>query len=246
MQKRRKIILAILVIVPLAALGGFTLWAYTPLGPMPEAISALQSDARIQVSLGSWIAFQPSVTDKSTGFIIYPGARVDPRSYAPMAKDIAEEGYLVVIVSMPFNLAVFGVEIASDVMRAYPQINSWAIGGHSLGGSMAASFAYRHPGAVKGIVLWASYPSASENLSSQPIKAVSIYGTRDGLTSVSEINASRGLLPPDAVFVEIVGGNHAQFGWYGPQSGDNEATISREEQQAQAVAATLSILRSIG
>jgi pimeloyl-ACP methyl ester carboxylesterase len=146
---------------------------------------------------------------------------------------------------MPFNLAIFGVDLANNVINAYPGIGAWAIGGHSLGGSMAASFAYKYPGAVEGIVLWASYPSASDNLSSRGLRAVSIYATLDGLTSLADINASRAVLPPDTSFVGIVGGNHAQFGWYGPQPGDNAATISREDQQAQIIEATANLLNSI-
>jgi hypothetical protein len=212
---------------------------------MPEALSALQSDQNVVVSTGTWIVFQPSNMAKSTGFIIYPGARIDPRSYAPAARALAEEGFLAVIVPMPLNLAVFGIDLANDVIKAYPSIQAWAIGGHSLGGSMAATFVHRYPTAVRGIVFWASYPSAADNLSGISIKVTSIYGTRDGLTSLADINASRSVLPPDALFVEVVGGNHAQFGWYGLQSGDNEATITRLLQQAQVVNATLALLESL-
>jgi pimeloyl-ACP methyl ester carboxylesterase len=245
MQRKIKIILSILIIIPLAVLAGFLIWAYTPLGPMSEALLALQSNGNANVSTNNWIVFQPSNMSTSTGFILYPGARIDPRSYAPAARTLAEEGFLVVIVPMPFNLAVFGVDLANGVIQAYPNIQAWAIGGHSLGGAMVASFAHKYPGAVKGIVLWASYPASTDNLSAQAIQAVSIYGTRDGLTSLMDINASRALLPASTSYVEIFGGNHAQFGWYGPQPGDNEAMISREVQQAQVINATLALLNSI-
>lgn len=245
MRQRTKIILAVAITLPLAIVAGFLVWAYTPLGPMPEALSSLQSDENVLVSTGTWIVFQPFNMTTATGLIIYPGARIDPRSYAPTARALAEEGFLAVIVPMPLNLAVFGTDLANDVIRAYPSVEAWAIGGHSLGGSMAASFVHRHPNAVRGIALWASYPSAADNLSALSIKAVSVFGTLDGLTSLADINASRSVLPPDTVFVEITGGNHAQFGWYGPQSGDNDATITREHQQDQVVDATLALLRSL-
>ena len=73
----------------------------------------------------------------------------------------------------------------------------------------------------------------------------SIYGTLDGLATTEKIAASRPQLPPTTEWVAIAGGNHAQFGWYGPQSGDNPATISREEQQRQIVEATLRLLVSL-
>jgi len=167
---------------------------------------------------------------------------VDPRAYASTARGLAEDGYLVVIVPMPLDLAFFAPGRAAEVMAAFPGIKNWAIGGHSLGGAMAANFARNNRDAVHGLVLWAAYPASSDDLSSSQLGVSSIYGTRDGLATLDKIEASRPLLPPDTQWIAIEGGNHAQFGWYGPQSGDNEATISREEQQAQIVAATLQIL----
>jgi pimeloyl-ACP methyl ester carboxylesterase len=170
---------------------------------------------------------------------------VDPRSYAPAARTIAQEGYLVVIVPMPLNLAVFASDAAAEVIMAYPEVSHWAIGGHSLGGAMAARFAYSHPDDVQGLVLWAAYPDGSNDLSGRRLPVSSIYGTLDGLATPEKIAASHALLPMTAEWVAIEGGNHAQFGWYGPQSGDNPATISREGQQRQVVAATLELLASL-
>jgi hypothetical protein len=73
----------------------------------------------------------------------------------------------------------------------------------------------------------------------------SIYGTLDSVADPEKIAYSQALLPPDTVWVPIEGGNHAQFGYYGPQPGDAAATISREEQQAQAVDATVALLERI-
>jgi len=240
---RRGIVLlaALLVLV----LGGFVAWASIIPAPNPEALAALRPDPQVQVDTDPWLAFHPVGGDPSVGLILYPGGRVDPRAYAPAAHAIAAQGYRVVIVPMPLNLAVFGAERASQVQAAFPQVQHWAIGGHSLGGAMAASFAYRHPGAVEGLVLWAAYPAASNDLSSQDLAVASIYGTRDGLATGEKIAASRPLLPADTRWVTIEGGNHAQFGWYGPQQGDNPATISREVQQQQVVAATLNLLAQL-
>ena len=170
---------------------------------------------------------------------------MDPRSYSPAAQAVAGEGYLVVIAPMPLNLAVFAADAAGDVIAAYPDVSPWAIGGHSLGGAMAARFTYSHPGEVQGLVLWAAYPDGSNDLSDRDLAVTSIYGTLDGLATMEKIDASRPLLPPTTEWVAIEGGNHGQFGWYGPQSGDNPASISREEQQRQVVAATLELLASL-
>jgi pimeloyl-ACP methyl ester carboxylesterase len=226
-------------------LAAFLIWAGTPAAPMPEALAALESDDQVLVETDPWLVFRPAGASPAVGLILYPGGRVDPRAYAPPARKLARERFLVVIVPMPLNFAVFAPDRAAEVMATYPEIRDWAVGGHSLGGAMAARFAYQNPAAVQGLALWAAYPASTDDLSSQDTQVTSIYGTRDGLTTAEEIVASRLLLPADTAWVAIEGGNHAQFGWYGPQSGDEPATISREEQQPQVVAATLALLLSL-
>jgi hypothetical protein len=223
----------VLVLIPALVVGGFVVWAMTPLGPMPAALAALESDAQVQVEQGNWYVFQPLEGKPDTGIIIYPGGRVDPRSYAPMAHSLAGEGYLAIIVPMPLNLAVFNPGAAAEVMAAFPEITTWSVGGHSLGGAMAANFVHKNPAALDGLFLWAAYPASGDDLSGMDLKVISIYGTLDGLMTAADVEASRLLLPADTVWAPIEGGNHAQFGWYGDQPGDNPATISREEQQAQ-------------
>lgn len=234
-------ILGLLVVVSAA----FVIWGSTPARPMPEALAALQSDTQVTVSDSRWIVFSPVNTEPDTGFIFYPGGRVDARAYAPAARQIAAQGYLVVIVPMPLNLAVLNPGAADDVIAAYPQMQRWAVGGHSLGGAMAANFAKNNPETVQGLVLWAAYPASSDDLSASSLSALSIYGTLDGLTTGDKINASRALLPEDTNYVPIEGGNHAQFGWYGEQSGDNAAAIPRQVQQEQIVQAAVALLNSL-
>jgi pimeloyl-ACP methyl ester carboxylesterase len=238
------LLVAILVLVVLAA-GAFTAWAYSPLGPAPEALAALESDNKVAVELRPWITFRPTHEQPTTGLILYPGGRVDPRSYAPAARAIAEQGYLVVIPPMPFNLAVIGANRADEVIAAHPEIQNWSIGGHSLGGAMAAAYAHGKPEAVEGLVLWAAYPADNNSLSDRDLKVTSIFGSNDGLATPDKIAASRALLPPSTVWARIVGGNHAQFGAYGPQSGDGQATIDPADQQEQVVAATIALLEAI-
>src|SRR5512139_979478 len=223
----------ILPLLVILILGGFVIWASTPAGPMPEALAALESDAAVQVETEPWLVFRPLADNLAVGLVLYPGGHVDPRSYAPAAHALAEEGYLVVIVPMPLNLAVFAPDRAAEIMTAFPEIGHWAVGGHSLGGAMAARFAYQNPEAAQGLALWAAYPASTDDLSGHPVAVTSIYGTLDGLATEDKIATSRPLLPGNTRWVAIEGGNHAQFGWYGPQSGDGTATISREEQQRQ-------------
>lgn len=224
---------------------GFTLWVSDVQEPMAEAEVSLESDAHIQVATEPWISFRPRGKTATTGLILYPGGRVAPEAYAPPARAIAEEGYLVVIPPMPLNLAVLDLDKAAEITDAYAQIITWAIGGHSLGGAMAAQYAGQHPDQIDGLILWASYPAESNDLSNRDLAVVSIYATRDGLADPDAVLAAKDNLPPSTKWVGIEGGNHAGFGWYGEQDGDLAATINREEQQEQVVAATLALLEKI-
>lgn len=112
-----------------------------------------------------------------------------------------------------------------------------------MGGVAAAGYAKDNQDDIEGLVLWASYPS--EDMSVTSLQAVSIYATNDGLTTEADIEDSKSKLPSSTTYVEITGGNHAQFGYYGTQRGDGEATISRADQQEQMVTATLDLLAVI-
>jgi hypothetical protein len=239
----KRLLLAVVILFVLVTMG-FVVWASNPLAPMAEAQIALTSDPQVVVATDQWLVFEPEAQTARTGFIFYPGGRVDARAYAPYMHAIADQGYLAVIVPMPLNLAVFGLDQAAAVINNFPDIQHWAIGGHSLGGSMAARFVQSNPSLVDGLVFWASYPDI--DVSALPITVTSIYGTQDGVANLDTVKSSATLLPVDTVFIPIEGGNHAQFGWYGDQSGDNPATISREDQQAQTVQATVDLLAKIG
>lgn len=243
-MKSIKRFFAIILIVTALAAAGFVLWAETPLGPAPEALLALQSDAQVKVTTSDWITFQPTKSTATTGFIFYPGGHVDNRAYAPVLRKIAAQGYFVVLLKVPLNLAFFSPNAALPVFDAYPEIKRWAVGGHSLGGVAAALFVSNNPGKAKGIAFWASYP-ADDKLLNSNIKIVSIYGTKDGLGTIESIEKYKKLLPQNTVYLPIEGGNHSQFGAYGPQPGDNPATISSEEQWNQTAINTIQMLKSI-
>ena len=243
-SRKLRTVLGLLAVILVVGTAVFLIWASNPLGPMPEAEAALQSDEQVTVSLDPWITFGPADKTVDTGFIFYPGGRVDARSYAPSAHAIAAEGYLVVIPPMPLSLAIFNPNAAADVIAAHNEVTTWVIGGHSLGGAMAANYVYNHPGQVDGLVLWAAYPAENNSLANQSdLSVLNIYGTEDG--QVEELWDGRFRLPSDTQWMVLEGGNHAQFGWYGRQSGDGEATISREDQQANVVQATTALLTSV-
>lgn len=214
----------------------------------PEANAAAQGSPQVTVTLDGNYTFAPAGTaidpaKAETGFIFYPGGLVDPAAYALYASAIAANGYTTFITPMPLDLAVFNSTAAQQVINANPQITNWVIGGHSLGGAMAGQFVAANPDAIQGLVLLAAYPNG--DLSGWNGQTVSIYGTADGVASAEDVLAAQSLLPADTTFTAIEGGNHAQFGNYGAQRGDNAATISAAEQQAQAVQATLGVLDQV-
>jgi pimeloyl-ACP methyl ester carboxylesterase len=252
MRNLRTIFLAIGVFVLIFIIAGFSTFYVlnSRNSARPEALAALDSDDAItvqQVEGQDWYVFSPTTTSVDAGFIIYPGGFVDPRAYALLARDIAAAGYQVVLVPMPLDLAVLDFSAADKVVSTFPDISSWAIGGHSLGGAMAAQYIGGNPAAMDGLALWASYPAESTDLSPLSIQAVSIYGDADGVASMENVTDAASRLPPNTVFVPIPGGNHTQFGLYGEglQRGDNPAGISREDQHAVVVESTIQMLDSI-
>ncbi|MCE5193817.1 MAG: alpha/beta fold hydrolase [Candidatus Cryosericum sp.] len=239
----RRILITLLVIVLVAA-GGFVAWANTPAKPSAEAYAAMKSNDSVKVSLDAAgrLMFEPTGVRNGVGFILYPGARIDPRAYAPLAQGIAAQGTTVIITPMLLHLAVLSPERAQAVIDSHPDIQTWTIGGHSLGGSMAARFVRLHPEEIKGLVLWASYPAETDDLSGSTLPVLSISASRDGLATPAKITAARSLLPETTMYVFIEGGNHAQFGSYGTQLGDHAAVIPPSEQWRLVVQATTNFL----
>ena len=242
MNKRRRILFGTASIVLLAVFG-FIYWAYTPLGPAQTALNSLVDSENVSVLETNRIIFTPKETP-DTGFIFYPGGHVDPRSYSSIAHQIADEGYLVIIPKMPFNLAVMNKRAAVKMISDYSEIDKWMIGGHSLGGAMAASLVFDEPEMFKGLVLLAAYPPQNNNISDLDLYMTIVYGSLDQLTTQSEIEESLTLLPRDTEKILIEGGNHAQFGQYGTQKGDGIATIEPVEQEKIVIAAILNTLRA--
>lgn len=214
----------------LLLLSSFVIWAMTPSGPSDTATDALQSTTSVSVEQNDFIVFSPTKTDPTKGLIFYPGGRVDERSYAPLAQQIAAKGFLVVIVPMPLHLAVIAPNKANHVIDTYQYIEIWAIAGHSLGGSMTASYVADHPNTISALYLLASYTTEENNLTEYDLTVLSIYGTEDKILS-KNMNETMELLPHSARLHPILGGNHAYFGNYGEQRGDGKASITREKQQ---------------
>ena len=238
-KKILKIGLIAVAVVLVVAVVGFLAWTRIARYPaFPEAAALAQTAQTPQ----GWYVFKPE-QPADTALVFYPGGLVDPAAYAPLMKQLSDQGIMTVITPMPLDLAVFGINKANDVIAAYPEIKHWIIGGHSLGGSMAAQYAKDNAGKLAGLAFMASYPAG--DMSQSPLKMVTIHGSQDGLATPAKIADSLKLLPSGTTDVLLDGGNHAQYGNYGPQAGDGVATMSREEQQRLATQAVVELAQQL-
>jgi len=216
-------------------------WLLRPQELLPEATAALASTpAATYTNEPAGLTFTPTTPAAAAGLILYPGAKVPAEAYAPTARAIAERGYLVVVVPMPLNLAILDVGAAERVIAAHPDIERWAIGGHSLGGAMAAQYAAENPGDVGALALCGAY--SATDLSTRPLLASSVYGSLDAAATTIEDPETQALLPPDTAYLRIDGGNHEQCGWYTGQPNDPPATISRQRQQTLTIGQWVALL----
>lgn len=166
--------------------------------------------------------------NSETGFIFYPGGKVEYTAYDPLMRALASKGVFCVLVKMPFNIAFFDPGAADEIRASFTAVQNWYIGGHSLGGSMAADNVADNPDAYKGLVLLGAY--SISDISHLDIKVLSAYGRYDGVMNKEKYDECKGNLPEDITETVINGGNHAYFGAYGEQNGDGEATITNYKQ----------------
>jgi len=194
---------------------------------LPEAVSTREKDGVIY--------FEPE--GASAGLIFYPGGKVEYLAYIPLMRAIAQQGITCALVEMPFNLAVLDVNAADGIREEYPEIEHWYLGGHSLGGSMAASYLEKNIEFFDGLILLGSYSTA--DLSETDLSVLSVYGSEDRVMNKEKYEANKTNLPLDFKELVIQGGCHAYFGMYGAQDGDGIPTITNQEQiikTAEAIA----------
>jgi Alpha/beta hydrolase family len=239
----RTLVRTLLAATVLVVVGVVVLY-FRPLPASGSATGLLTNTADVEVTETlTRIEFAP-VDAATTGFVFYPGALVDARAYAPTLRPLAEAGYLVTVVKMPMGVAFFGGGAAGAVIAEHPEIEHWAIGGHSLGGAVASNFARDHRDEIDALVLWAAYPTGPM-ADAEGLVVLSVSASNDGLATPDDIEASVTDLPIGTQFVEVDGAVHAFFGDYGDQRGDGEATVSRRDAQTQIVDATATFLASI-
>ncbi|MBR5316916.1 MAG: alpha/beta hydrolase [Lachnospiraceae bacterium] len=195
------------------------------------AETALTSDEMVTVEqIDGAVVFMPEKVE--AGLIFYPGGKVDHEAYAMLMNHLAKEGMACILLEMPFDLAVFAMNAAEDYRYLYPEIKDWYVGGHSLGGAMAASYLEKHIDEYEGLVLYAAYSTV--DYSETDLKVISMYGSNDEVLNAPKYEECRKNLPEGFAELVIEGGNHAFFGTYGLQEGDGTATIENSSQIAIA------------
>ncbi|WP_214821844.1 MULTISPECIES: alpha/beta hydrolase [unclassified Exiguobacterium] len=221
------IVLGLLVV----AIAGFLIWTQFTYGPTDEATQYAEEANVVDNRL------EFGDTASEVGIILYPGAKVEKEAYAYYGTRLAEEGVFVAIPSLRLNLGILDIDAAAPIIEAHPEIERWIVAGHSLGGSAASGYALEHQELVEGVIFLASYPISS--MVDSDLRVLSISGELDGLAVPEDIEASRSDLPEDSQFVQIEGGNHANFGMYGPQKGDQESPLTSKEQLDEVLSAIL-------
>jgi dienelactone hydrolase len=240
-MKILRILLIGILVIFLLGIVGLVGWATISAQAATEPAVAVLQENGIEREDGQLVFRPDSPTDM--GLIYYPGGLVDPEAYAVTAQGIADAGYLVVIPKMPLNLAFTGINRADSIRADFPEIESWVIGGHSLGGAMAAQYAKNNVDNLDGLIMYASYPANNEDFVDFPLPVLTIIGSKD--PGAPQQEAFYDAIADSAERFIIEGGNHRQYADYSYQPDDGIATISAAEQQDRIIAATVQFLDSL-
>jgi hypothetical protein len=239
---------------------GFLLWATFALSWLANSVRTrgvddglLRSSADVTVSDGpAVLEFLPAKRDRKAALIFMCGGGIHRHAYAPLLRPVADNGFAVFVVGLPYRFAPLdshkaeAIDRAKAVMAAHPEIAHWVVAGHSLGAALAARIARLGRGPDAAFVLMGTTHPREDDLSKLAAPFTKVYATNDGVAPVDRVLANKGLLPAHTEWVEIQGGNHSQFGHYGHQLFDGTATIGREEQQTLARAVLLEALKKGG
>lgn len=222
----------------------FTAWMFYSYQSKGVGKAVLESDSTVEIAENEGLySFTPK-TGYQKVFIFYPGALVDPKAYAPLCRKVADNGYKALLIKMPWRLASKGYNKPKELNLLSDTTKQYILAGHSQGAKMAAQFVHENPLLIDKLILIATTHPRDFDLSGVNIPVMKIYGSRDGVADADEVNKYKSKLPASTKYVLIEGANHAQFGYYGFQLGDNKATITRQQQQQITLDSILSFIAS--
>lgn len=203
-----------------------------------DAISD-QASTQARVTLenagGSFINIMPPVGQAKTLLVFYPGGLVRPQAYEWLGRALAVDGVQTVIPVFPLDLAVTGVNRADALIAKFGAGKKVVVGGHSLGGAMAAQYAAKNTDKIQGLLLEGAYPPPKVSLRDTKLKVLSLLAEHDAVANPNDVRGGLERLPADAKLVTIPGAVHSFFGRYGPQKGDGIPTVSRAQAEAAIV-----------
>lgn len=228
-----RIILSVLaaILVISAVIIGMCLFNERPAVQTLAAYQSAYGDTVISIADDGGVKILPKSRDADTGLIFYVGAQIQPNAYIPLLARIAEHGYACFVPNLSFNMAALEPNAARDIISAHPEMKSWILAGHSMGGLTASGYADDHRDTIDGLILIAAY--ANRDMSDAGLPVLAVFGDTDGVMNKNLYEKRKAWNPADFEEHIIPGANHAQYGDYGKQPRDNDAAISAEEQQSQ-------------
>ncbi|HHT7174190.1 TPA: alpha/beta hydrolase [Bacillus cereus] len=226
MKKWMKVVLYSLLGILLMGSISFFVWSQFSYKPTKEALLLIE-DKKDE----DHIVFGEK--DAKIGVVFYQGAKVEAEAYSYLGEALAKDGHFVVMPKLPLNLAILGINEVDSVIEQYPEVQKWYVAGHSMGGAMISKYAFQHEDKVDGIIFLGSYPA--DDFSTKSIPMLSIYGEVDALATVEKIENNKKLMSKNTTMHMIKGGNHAHFGMYGEQKGDNASLITSKAQRDETV-----------
>jgi len=229
-----------------------TLWLTNSMRTQGVDGDLMRSGNAVSVADGPMtLEFLPAASGGAVGLIFFCGSGVSASAYAPLFRPIADAGYPIVIVKLPYRFAPLSahkeeaIARARRVIESHREILHWVISGHSLGGALAARMAQTDEGLVSALVLIGTTHPKQNDLSFLQIPVTKIYSTNDAIAPVDQVLLNKRLLPERTKWIEIVGGNHSQFGHYGHQLFDGRASMTREAQQTVVRSELLASLAAV-
>ncbi len=242
----------IIRIVWISASIAFTLWLYDSFRARGVNEKTLQSNARITVAdTDEAIVFTPAEPKGPTGLLFFHGGGVEPGTYAPLIRAVSENGFIAVIVKLPYRFAPFeshrreAVRRARQIFAQTGGVDKWVVSGHSKGGRIATELVHDDRSSVDALILIGTSHPKDFDLSNIAVPVKKVFASNDGVATMKIIESTKRNLPVHTQWTEIVGGNHSQFGYYGHQLFDGHATIDRSEQQRRTLEEILLTLESL-